>query len=47
MAERYLQSEHYQKLAKFIKGVPKRGIVKPAHPYIEKSRPPKKPKAKT
>jgi hypothetical protein len=34
-------------LVKLVKGVPKRGVVKPAHPYIEKSRPPKKAKTKT
>jgi hypothetical protein len=34
-------------LVKMVKGVPKRGIVKPSNPYIDKSRPPKKAKTKT
>jgi hypothetical protein len=33
-------------LVKRVTGVPKRGIVKPVHPYIEKSRPPKPPQKK-
>ena len=28
-------------LVKLIKGVPARGQVKPPHPYLDKSRPPK------
>jgi hypothetical protein len=35
-----------RELVKLVKGVPKRGVVKPAHPYIEKSRPPKPPQKK-
>lgn len=29
-------------LVKLVKGVPKRGVVKASHPYIKKSRPPKR-----
>ena len=36
-----------KELVALIKGVPKRGQMKPPHPYIEKSRPPKKAKVKT
>ena len=35
-----------QELVKLVKGVPKRGIAKAPHPYIEKSRPPKGPPKK-
>ena len=30
-----------KELVKLIKGVPTRGQVKPPHPYLDKSRPPK------
>lgn len=30
-----------RELVKLVKGVPKRGVVKPLNPYIDKSRPPK------
>ncbi len=33
-------------LIKLVRGVPKRGVVKPPHPYIEKSRPPVKSQSK-
>jgi hypothetical protein len=36
-----------KELVKFVRGVPKRGQMKQPHPYIEKSRPPKKAKRKT
>ena len=35
-----------EELVKLVKGVPKRGQVKPPHPYIDKSRPPKGSKEK-
>ena len=35
-----------KELVKLVRGVPKRGQMKPSHPYIEKSRPPKGPTKK-